>query len=169
MPPVRSSFTFAAPCTLWQEAQVILPSRTGMWLYFSCLLTIVRWQVAQSAVSLAAFSSLSPFGAWTSWHDVHPTLRWSCWLPPHRACAAFEWQLVHTALAALADIFSKRRIFVLSPPASTCALPAPWQPSQPRAAFVSPWHVWHPVGDIGLPARYARACGPCLVAAPLSS
>ena len=37
------------------------------------------------------------------------------------------------------------------------------------AALVSPWHVWHPVGDIGLPARYARECGPCLVAAPLSS
>ena len=28
--PARSSLTFTEPCTLWHEAQVILPSRTGM-------------------------------------------------------------------------------------------------------------------------------------------
>ena len=56
---------FAEPCTLWQDEQVILSSRTGMWFSRICLLVIALWQVPQSAISLTAFSWLGPLGECT--------------------------------------------------------------------------------------------------------
>src|SRR5512134_904228 len=78
VPPSFSSFTFLAPCTLWQEEHESLPSRTGMWLNLYCLFAIVRWHWAHRPVSVAALSCLSPAGAWMLWQEVQPTLRSSC-------------------------------------------------------------------------------------------
>ena len=58
--PSRSSFTFTEPCTLWHDEQVILPSRTGMWLKRCCLLVTVWWHLAQVSCWVFARISVGP-------------------------------------------------------------------------------------------------------------
>src|SRR5512140_1596720 len=98
--PVLSSRTFDDPCTLWHDEHDILSSRTGMWFRRYCLLTMLRWQLAQTSTSEAAFRCLAPFDAWMLWHEMQPTLRESCWLPDHSACVLRLWQLVQCSLDA---------------------------------------------------------------------
>src|SRR5690349_9957989 len=45
--------------------------------------------------------------------------------------APYWWQPRQRALMSAAEAFLKAKILVLSPPPSTCALPGPWQASQP--------------------------------------
>ena len=145
---------------MWHDEQDSLPSRTGMWANLSCLLTIVRWHCAHSPVASAALSCFSPAALWMLWQLVQPTLRWSCWLPAQNVCSVRKWQLTQVSLASRGDIAENRRIFVLSPPASACSLPGPWQPSQPIVALVSAWQAWQPFGDVGVPARNEWECAP---------
>src|SRR5512140_2662953 len=71
--PVLSSRTFDDPCTLWHEEQDILSSRTGMWFRRYCLLTMLRWQVAQVSASFFARSCFGPSALWTLWQLMQPT------------------------------------------------------------------------------------------------
>src|SRR5437763_474269 len=73
--PTFSSRTFCEPCTLWQDAQVSEPSRTGMCWNRCVLLTTFWWQVAHICCSDAAFSWCAPFGSCTLWHVTQLTLR----------------------------------------------------------------------------------------------
>src|SRR5688572_32513810 len=73
--PAFSSLTFVLPCTLWQEAHVSAPSRTGIWLKRCCLFVILRWQLAHCCVTVLALSWAGPFDACTLWHVVQPMLR----------------------------------------------------------------------------------------------
>ena len=77
-----------------------------------------------------------------SW--VEPT---QCFWPP------LLWHSMQVDEESRALIVEKTLIFVLSPPPSTCALPPPWQPSQPceeaawgvvlNAVTTSSWHCTH--------------------------
>ena len=82
--PTRSSLTFTEPCTLWQDEQCILPSRTGMWLKRCCLLVMVWWQRASADLRLGAHQLAAPSAECTLWQSMHLTLRFSCWLPSLR-------------------------------------------------------------------------------------
>ena len=126
-----------------------MPSRTGMWLKRNCLLTMPRWQVPQSAISVLAFSCLSPTGAV---HAVaarcsppggcragcRPTARasrgcgtWCTCRSPRAALMFFGLQdlgLVAARLdvglarpvAALAALRGRRRVRVVSPSRAPC-------------------------------------------------
>ena len=128
--PAWSSFTFGEPCTLWHDEHVSLPSRTGMWLKRSCLLTL-RWQVAQSVYSFFAFSSGWPFGEWTLWQFRQPDSAVRAGCRPTARVSARLWQVVHVALAWSGDRLFRLTIVSGSPSVSTCFLAGPWHDSQP--------------------------------------
>ena len=60
---------------------------------------------------------------------MQPTLALACGERSKLGCAP-AWQLRHFASTSLVDAFAGLKILVVSPPPSTCALPAPWQFSQ---------------------------------------
>src|SRR5205085_9229770 len=66
------------------------------------------------------------------WQSVQPTSLRQCSPRMKLLCSSRpEWHARHVSEICLEDSPWKVRILVLSPPASTCALPGPWQDSQP--------------------------------------
>ena len=89
-------------------------------------ITLSRWHVAHVSLIVAFLScALSDLKLCTLWHVVQPTFRLACALLSHIRCSPRLWHVVQTALASLAVIVLNVRIFVLSPPPSTCAWPGP--------------------------------------------
>src|SRR5436190_3292481 len=134
--PVLRFFTFVSePCGLWHDVQFILPSRTGMCATArSVFVTCNRWHSWQSAVSVGFTSCrVVDFQLWTLWQVVHDRLRRSCALPSQPAWFRRLWQARQVSLTSPGFIFAN---FLMWPFASssTCALPGPWQLSQPCVA-----------------------------------
>src|SRR5205085_4035977 len=66
------------------------------------------------------------------WQSVQPTSLRQCSPRMKLLCSSFpEWQARQVSETCLAVSCSKVLIFVLSPSASTWALPGPWHDSQP--------------------------------------
>src|SRR4029077_5654042 len=125
--------TFVAPCGLWHETHVILPSRTGMCPDRCSLATSVLWHDAHVSRTDADFScALSDFGLCTEWHVTQLRLRASCMLPVQFAWSPRLWHVKQIAAASRGAIVEMLRIFEVSPPDSACAWPGPWQVSHVR-------------------------------------
>src|ERR1035438_8477008 len=63
------------------------------------------------------------------WHPMQPTSALACGDRSKSGCAP-EWHCKQVASISLVECLEGLKIFVTSPPPSTCALPGPWQPSQ---------------------------------------
>ena len=72
----------------------------------------------------------SPLGC-ASWQATQEMFRLSCVEPIQCFWSPLLWHSMQIADESTALRVLKMRIFVLSPPPSTCAWPGPWQPSQP--------------------------------------
>src|SRR5271157_1243628 len=81
-----------------------------------------------------ALSSSSAVLLCTEWQPRQLTLP-SPWAERSKLACFAWWQLRQVSSTCLADASAGLKIFVLSPPLSTCALPAPWQFSQVTPAL----------------------------------
>ena len=132
-----------APCGLWHDEHVILPSRSGMWELRIVWARFWMWQLPHVSISVGLASwCLGETSCITLWQLVHATSRDSCELPFQKIRALLVWQSRQIAFrfsTGVASFFAKVTSppLPLPPPASTWACPGPWQFSQALPSFGS--------------------------------
>src|SRR5262245_51302893 len=123
------------PWGLWQEMQVILPSRRGMCELRYCCARWRWWQKPHVSMTVGFTSwARGVMSVITVWQPVQDTSRESCALPFQNKRLPLVWQPRQIWFRRSTGVRSFLAKVIkpptpLPPPAATWALPGPWQVS----------------------------------------
>src|SRR5512145_2663863 len=105
-------FLDGAPCGLWQSAQFMAPSRSGMWPERAIAVRLSLWHVMHRWLTSPAVSIGPPpsfFAWWMLWHLTHETSLRACALWSQWNCSPLLWHPAQVDEASSAGIFFKLR------------------------------------------------------------